>query len=240
MSIRHGLLALLEHGPRYGSQLRTEFESRTGATWPLNVGQVYTTLGRLERDGLVGQSGEDGAGHALYAITDAGRAELRTWFEKPVDRTSPARDELAIKLAMAVGAPGVDIRAVIQSQRRHTVKAMQDYTRLKAQALAALEDTASRERDDVAWLLVLEQLIFQTEAEARWLDHCESRLIRLSATAVAPAPTPAPSDTASASAAVEPGHGPGAPHAPGAGAGGGGEAGGSGGRRGARAGGRGR
>ncbi|WP_240981892.1 MULTISPECIES: PadR family transcriptional regulator [unclassified Streptomyces] len=185
MSIRHGLLALLEHGPRYGSQLRTEFESRTGSTWPLNVGQVYTTLGRLERDGLVTQNGEDGAGHALYAITDAGRTELRTWFEQPVDRTSPARDELAIKLAMAVGAPGVDIREVIQSQRRHTVKAMQDYTRLKAQALAALEGTGSRERDDVAWLLVLEQLIFQTEAEARWLDHCESRLIRLAATAPA-------------------------------------------------------
>ncbi|MFB6839034.1 PadR family transcriptional regulator [Streptomyces sp. NPDC056361] len=185
MSIRHGLLALLERGPRYGSQLRTEFESRTGATWPLNVGQVYTTLNRLERDGMVAQSGEDAAGHALYAITDNGRTELRTWFEKPVDRTSPARDELAIKLAMAVGAPSVDIRDVIQSQRRHTVQAMQDYTRLKAQALAAVESGGARERDDVAWLLVLEQLIFQTEAEARWLDHCESRLIRLSATAPA-------------------------------------------------------
>ncbi|KQX49542.1 MULTISPECIES: PadR family transcriptional regulator [unclassified Streptomyces] len=181
MSIRHGLLALLERGPRYGSQLRTEFESRTGSTWPLNVGQVYTTLNRLERDGMVAQGGEDTAGHALYAITDSGRAELRTWFERPVDRTSPARDELAIKLAMAVGAPGVDIRHVIQSQRRHTVQAMQDYTRLKAQALVAVESGGARERDDVAWLLVLEQLIFQTEAEARWLDHCESRLIRLSA-----------------------------------------------------------
>ncbi|MGW2299816.1 PadR family transcriptional regulator [Streptomyces sp. NPDC001809] len=183
MSIRHGLLALLERGPRYGSQLRTEFESRTGSTWPLNVGQVYTTLNRLERDGMVAQGGEDAAGHTLYTITDSGRAELRTWFEKPVDRTSPARDELAIKLAMAVGAPSVDIRDVIQSQRRHTVKAMQDYTRLKAQALIAVESGGARERDDVAWLLVLEQLIFQTEAEARWLDHCESRLIRLSTTA---------------------------------------------------------
>ncbi|MFD4373607.1 PadR family transcriptional regulator [Streptomyces sp. NPDC058486] len=226
MSIRHGLLALLEHGPRYGSQLRTEFESRTGSTWPLNVGQVYTTLGRLERDGLVGQSGEDGAGHALYAITEAGRAELRTWFEKPVDRTSPARDELAIKLAMAVGAPGVDIREVIQSQRRHTVKAMQDYTRLKAQALTALETGGSRERDDVAWLLVLEQLIFQTEAEARWLDHCEARLIRLSATATAPAVADAGSGAGARrglGARVgerEAGVGSGGP--PGAGAGGGG------------------
>ncbi|GAA2792366.1 PadR family transcriptional regulator [Streptomyces showdoensis] len=192
MSIRHGLLALLERGPRYGSQLRTEFESRTGSTWPLNVGQVYTTLARLERDGMVGQDGEDEAGHALYAITDKGRGELRAWFENPVDRTSPARDELAIKLAMAVGAPGVDIRDVIQSQRRHTVKAMQDYTRLKAQAITAVESGGARERDDVAWLLVLEQLIFQTEAEARWLDHCESRLIRLSAVSAVSAGSAAP------------------------------------------------
>lgn len=175
MSIRHGLLALLERGPRYGSQLRTEFESRTGSTWPLNVGQVYTTLSRLERDGLVVQDGEDDQGHALYSISDGGRTELRDWFETPVDRSSPPRDELAIKLAMAVGAPGVDIRAVIQSQRHHTVRAMQDYTRLKAQALADVPGN----RDEVAWLLVLEQLIFQAEAEARWLDHCEARLVRL-------------------------------------------------------------
>lgn len=88
---------------------------------------------------------------------------------------------------MAVGAPGVDIRAVIQAQRHHTVKAMQDYTRLKAQAL----DSGPADRDEVAWLLVLEQLIFQAEAEARWLDHCESRLVRLAAAATTdPAPAP--------------------------------------------------
>ncbi|WP_046777691.1 PadR family transcriptional regulator [Streptomyces yangpuensis] len=202
MSIRHGLLALLERGPRYGSQLRTEFESRTGSTWPLNVGQVYTTLARLERDGLVAPDGEDAAGHTLYAITDTGRAELREWYERPVDRANPPRDELAIKLAMAVGSTGVDIRAVIQSQRHATIRAMQDYTRLKATALAALESGQARERDDVAWLLVLEQLIFQTEAEARWLDHCEARLVRLSLTAdrraAAPEPPQAAADDAPA------------------------------------------
>ncbi|ATZ25733.1 PadR family transcriptional regulator [Streptomyces lavendulae] len=193
MSIRHGLLALLERGPRYGSQLRSEFESRTGSTWPLNVGQVYTTLSRLERDGLVAPGGEDAAGHTLYAITDTGRSELREWYERPVDRTNPPRDELSIKLAMAVGAPGVDIRAVIQSQRHATIQAMQDYTRLKAQAITAIEGGRADERDDLAWLLVLEQLIFQTEAEARWLDHSESRLVRLAARAAAePAPPAAP------------------------------------------------
>jgi DNA-binding PadR family transcriptional regulator len=199
MSIRHGLLALLEQGPRYGSQLRTEFESRTGSTWPLNVGQVYTTLGRLERDGMVQQGGEDSAGHTLYAITDKGRAELRAWFRTPVDRNSPPRDELAIKLAMAVGAPGVDIREVIQSQRHHTIQAMQDYTRLKAQAL----DPGPADRDEVAWLLVLEQLIFQTEAEARWLDHCESRLVRLALSAERSAEETT-GGTAAATGAAEP------------------------------------
>jgi DNA-binding PadR family transcriptional regulator len=182
MSIRHGLLALLEQGPRYGFQLRTEFESRTGSTWPLNVGQVYTTLSRLERDGLVVPDGEDEAGHALYAITEGGRAELRDWFASPVDRANPPRNELAIKLAMAVGSPDVDVRAVIQAQRVHTIKAMQDYTRLKAQAMEAMaRGEATPDRDDVAWQLVLDQLIFQAEAEARWLDHCETRLVRLAA-----------------------------------------------------------
>ncbi|MEU3046929.1 PadR family transcriptional regulator [Streptomyces sp. NPDC006984] len=217
MSIRHGLLALLEPGPRYGSQLRSEFESRTGATWPLNVGQVYTTLNRLERDGMVVQEGADEAGHALYVITEQGRSELRAWFATPVDRANPPRDELAIKLAMAVGTPGVDIRAVIQSQRHHTVKAMQDYTRLKAQALAAIEGGGSTERDDVAWLLVLEQLIFQTEAEARWLDHCETRLIRLSAEA-GPAGPDAPGAAAdaggTATARTRPGDGAAEPAVP--------------------------
>jgi DNA-binding PadR family transcriptional regulator len=182
MSIRHGLLALLEPGPRYGYQLRTEFEARTGATWPLNVGQVYTTLGRLERDGLVRPDGEDGEGHVFYAITDQGRDELRSWFSSPVRRDNPPRDELAIKLAMAVTVTGVDVSAVVQRQRAHTIRALQDYTRLKARALAAAEAPAAgdggTESQDLAWLLVLDQLIFQAEAEVRWLDHCETRLVR--------------------------------------------------------------
>ncbi|MFC5662451.1 PadR family transcriptional regulator [Kitasatospora misakiensis] len=178
MSIRHGLLALLDQGPRYGYQLRSEFEARTGATWPLNVGQVYTTLARLERDGLVVPAGEDEEGHQFYAATDAGRAELRAWFDTPVPRTNPPRDELAIKLAMAVTVPGVDVPAVVQGQRRHSIKALQDYTRLKARALAGESRPGGPEQPgaDLAWLLVLEQLIFQTEAEVRWLDHCETRL----------------------------------------------------------------
>jgi DNA-binding PadR family transcriptional regulator len=170
MSIRQGLLALLEHGPMYGYQLRAEFESRTGGTWPLNVGQVYTTLARLERDGLVAPAGEDDEGHVFYALTDAGRADVVAWFTTPVRRESRPRDELAIKLALAVTVPDVDVRAVVQTQRTDTLRALQDYTRLKRTSEGA----------DLAWLLVLESMIFQAEAEVRWLDHCEARIARAS------------------------------------------------------------
>lgn len=168
MSIRSGLLALLEQEPMYGYQLRAQFEARTGATWPLNIGQVYTTLGRLERDGMVAADGQDEAGHVYYAITGAGRAEVASWFATPVERSTPPRDELAIKLAIAVTVPGVDVQAVIQRQRTATVRALQDYTRLKQSDAAA----------DLAWLLVLDSLVFSAEAEVRWLDHCEARVAR--------------------------------------------------------------
>jgi DNA-binding PadR family transcriptional regulator len=172
MSVRNALLALLEPGPRYGYQLRAEFEHRTGGTWPLNVGQVYTTLSRLERDGLVEGRGADGEGHVMYAVTAAGRDEVVSWFTSPVARTQPPRDELAIKLALAVTTPGVDVGEVIQKQRAATMSAMQDYTRLKRQAGVA------HEGDDLAWGLVLDSLVFTAEAEIRWLDHCEARLRR--------------------------------------------------------------
>jgi DNA-binding PadR family transcriptional regulator len=171
MSVKQALLALLEQEPMYGYQLRVEFEQRTGTTWPLNVGQVYTTLTRLERDGLVAGTGEDADGHVIYRITDSGREAVAAWFTTPVARTQPPRDELAIKLALAVTVPGVDIGTVIQQQRSATMTALQDYTRLKRQA-------TGDEPADLAWSLVLDSLVFAAEAEVRWLDHCEARLRR--------------------------------------------------------------
>jgi len=185
MSVKQALLALLEQGPMYGYQLRAEFEQRTGSTWPLNVGQVYTTLTRLERDGLVEGGETDTEGHVVYRVTDAGRAEVATWFTTPVPRTQPPRDELAIKLALAVTVPGVDVGAVIQQQRSATMAALQDYTRLKRTA----PDPAGR-REDLAWSLVLESLVFAAEAEVRWLDHCEARLRRAAAERSVPAAAP--------------------------------------------------
>lgn len=171
MSIRHSLLALLEQKPMYGYQLRTEFEQRTGGAWTLNIGQVYTTLTRLERDALVTSAGADAEGHVHYAITDAGRAEVEAWFGAAVPRETPARDELAIKIALAVSLPGVDAVSILDHQRVATMRALQDYTRLKPTADAQTSV-------DLAWGLVLDSLIFAAEAELRWLDHCEIRVRR--------------------------------------------------------------
>jgi DNA-binding PadR family transcriptional regulator len=153
----------------YGYQLRVAFEESTGGTWPLNIGQVYTTLSRLERDGLVRPLPENDGGQRPYEITDAGRDELTMWFATPVSRSDRPRDELTIKLALALTTPGIDIRAVVQTQRSATMRTLQEYTRLKAR---------SDERSDLSWRLVLDSMLFQAEAEVRWLDHCEASLVR--------------------------------------------------------------
>src|SRR3954464_10895297 len=170
MPIRRGLLSLLARGPMHGYQLRSEFDAATGATWPLNIGQVYTTLSRLERDGFVEPLDVSVEGRLAYRITDAGREELSNWFAQPVARESRPRDELAIKLALALTTPGVDLHKVVQVQRTQTLRSLQEYTKLKANA-----DPIA----DAAWLMVLEAMIFQAEAEVRWLDHCETRVALL-------------------------------------------------------------
>jgi DNA-binding PadR family transcriptional regulator len=152
----------------HGYGLKTEFEAATGDVWPLNVGQVYTTLARLERDGLVAAEA-DADGQKVYEITEAGRGELGRWFETPVPREMIPRQELAIKLVFAMRSGVADVAAVVQRQRVATVRALQDITRLKA---------AAESSGDLAWLLMLDALVFQAEAEARWLDMCEARLAR--------------------------------------------------------------
>jgi DNA-binding PadR family transcriptional regulator len=169
MAIRQGLLALLDEGPAYGYQLKAAFEERTGSTWPLNIGQVYTTLARAERDGLVVPRDADDQSRVVYEITEAGHEAVADWFTEPVAREVARRDELAIKLALAVASPGVDVVAIVQAQRGETMRTLQQLTRLKRDA---------DEDADLAWQLALDRMIFDTEAESRWLDHCEARLLR--------------------------------------------------------------
>ena len=172
MSVRHAMLALLSEGPKYGLQLREEFEARTGDVWPLNVGQVYTTLQRLERDGLIAASPGEGPQEQNfqkpYRLTDDGACELARWLRTPPDLGSPPRDELVMKVLVALRLPGTDVREVIQAHRRYLVELMQQWTRVK-------ENGAE---DDVSLGLAVDAELFRLDAVVRWLDAAESRIRR--------------------------------------------------------------
>ncbi|KQZ05124.1 transcriptional regulator [Microbacterium sp. Root53] len=168
MSVRQSLLAILDQGACYGYQLRAEFERRTGSTSPLNVGQIYNTLERLERDGLVARGEADEHGHVYWRITDTGRIEARDWLDSPVLRAPGARDELAIKLALAATLPGVDVGVLIRRQRQATLAHLR---RLREPRPAPRSGP-----EELAGSLVVDHLAFQAEAELRWLDHVEERL----------------------------------------------------------------
>jgi DNA-binding PadR family transcriptional regulator len=167
MSVPHALLALLSEGPKYGLRLQNEFEARTGEVWPLNVGQVYTTLQRLERDGLV-ETDDAQAERAQkrYRITSDGERELAEWLRTAPDLVPPPRDELVIKVLVALQIPGIDVHEIVQAHRRHVIEVMQRYTRIKA---------AARE-DDVAVALVADAELFRLEGIVRWLDAADVRL----------------------------------------------------------------
>ena len=179
MSVRHAMLALLSEGPKYGLQLREEFEARTGEIWPLNVGQVYTTLQRLERDGLVESDGSGEAGPQKgFRITAEGEQELASWLRTPPDLSSPPRDELVMKVLVALHVPSADVHAVIQAHRRYLVELMQQWTRIK-------EDAPD---DDLALLLAVDAELFRLDSVVRWLDAADSRIRRTPVTRAATAP----------------------------------------------------
>jgi DNA-binding PadR family transcriptional regulator len=167
VSVRHALLALLSEGPKYGLRLRQEFESRTGEVWPLNVGQVYLTLQRLERDQLIESNGAEKDGpQKRFRITAAGADELATWLRTPPDMTTPPRDELVMKVLVAMRAPGVDVADLLQVHRKHIVELMQRYTRIKAESSPG----------DVSLALVADAELFRLEGVVRWLDAADARL----------------------------------------------------------------
>ncbi len=171
MSVRHALLALLSEGPKYGLRLQQEFEERTGEVWPLNVGQVYITLQRLERDGLVESDAGGGAG-------------------PPAGDIPPPRDELVIKIMISLRVPGADVHDIVQVHRRHMIELMQRYWRLKAEAA----------EDDIGLALIADAEMFRLEGIVRWLDAADTRLklhpapdpAGLPAAAAAPAPVRRP------------------------------------------------
>lgn len=165
MGLKEGLLCLLAVGDNHGYGLKGELEATTADTWQVNVGQVYTTLQRLERDGLVVHS-TVGGGRIVYSLTNEGHNAAMEWIGESVDLAVAGRDELSLKILMAMRSGIEDPRRVIERQRGSTMMLLQDYTRLKT------EDPGG----DFGWQLYLDRLIFSAEAELRWLERVEGRL----------------------------------------------------------------
>jgi DNA-binding PadR family transcriptional regulator len=160
MTVKYSLLALLAESPATGYALKQRYEERTGALWPVNIGQVYKTLSRLEQAGLVAHA--DGDENALFQLTESGRSELAEWLVEPVPVVG-LRDELVVKVLLALGTPGVDSGAVVQHHRRAVIEQTQQITR-------------TRQDDDLTWTLLVDSLVLRLEAAMRWLDRCEARL----------------------------------------------------------------
>lgn len=154
MTVRQALLAILDQGACYGYQLRAEYARRTAAE--VNVGQVYTTLERLERDGLAASQGADERGHVYWAITEQGRGHVREWF---ASASLPAgRDELAHKVALAATLPGIDAEELIATQRKAAVSRIE-----------SVEEFSSS-GGDVAEAIVRAAQRARARAEIEWLD----------------------------------------------------------------------
>ncbi|HEX6239032.1 MAG TPA: PadR family transcriptional regulator [Acidimicrobiales bacterium] len=161
MTVRSSLLALLAEAPATGYGLKQRYDERTGALWPVNIGQVYKTLRRLQEEGLVSRHGGDSA---PYELTAAGRRDLSEWLTEPVPPVAD-RDELTVKVILACATPQIDAVEVIQRHRSALVEELQQVTRSRG---AADENTT--------WLMLTDALVLRIDAAIRWLDRCEARL----------------------------------------------------------------
>jgi len=170
VSIRYALLVLLSEGPRNGRQLREALGTNPGRTCPSGpppAAQVDTTLGRLERDGLVesGVAGTDGP-EKEFRITAGGERELAGWLRTPSDLATWPHDELTAKILVALRVPGTDVHEIVQVHRRGLVELMQQWTRIKRDEAGA----------DLRLALAIDAQRFRLDSVIRWLDAADGRL----------------------------------------------------------------
>jgi DNA-binding PadR family transcriptional regulator len=161
------LLGLLDAEPRYGYELKAVFEQFLGGTWPLNIGQVYTALARLEKEGLVECQVVPQdllPDRKVYALTEKGRADLRDWLDKPDTGPVSLRDSFFLKIAIAS----------LNGDRPHDL-----INRQREQHLTALAELGRLQHDPnlhPATGLLLEGALLRLEADLKWLDVCEERV----------------------------------------------------------------
>lgn len=160
MSVKHSLLALLYEKSRHGYELKTGFEALVQGMWPLNAGQVYTTLDRLERDLLIESPGHDKKDRKLYTNTQAGKEELWSWLEKPVER-SLLKDEFYFKFLCASHVSYENKQNMIKNQKEAMLKDVLHLTQLRKQMSKSGNETMK---------MLVEGALLHLEADIKWLD----------------------------------------------------------------------
>jgi DNA-binding PadR family transcriptional regulator len=163
MSLKFGVLGLLAEEPLHGYEVRSRFEAMLGGSWEVNIGQVYATLQRLERDGLVRAAGERGdRGKLAYEISEQGRATLGAWLTQPVEGPQQLREDFSLKLLLANRLADGDLRPLLAQQKRGYLQRMRDLNRLEARA--------QRDgRRDLARLV--RGALLHAEADLKWIDE---------------------------------------------------------------------
>ncbi|WP_101256855.1 PadR family transcriptional regulator [Streptomyces barkulensis] len=168
MSIGHTLLGLLEAGPRHGYDLKRAFDERFGHDRPLHYGQVYSTMSRLLKNGLVEVEGvEPGEGpeRKRYAITDAGVTDVAGWLGRPEKPEPYLQSTLYTKVVLAL-LTGRDAGELLDVQRSEHLRLMRELTRRKRNG-------------DLADQLICDHALFHLEADLRWLELTAARLDQL-------------------------------------------------------------
>ncbi|MFF5634168.1 PadR family transcriptional regulator [Streptomyces sp. NPDC012825] len=168
MSIGHTLLGLLESGPRHGYDLKRAFDERFGHDRPLHYGQVYSTMSRLLRNGLVVVDGVEAGGgpeRKRYAVTEAGVTDVARWLATPEKPEPYLQSTLYTKVVLAL-LTGRGADGILDAQRAEHLRLMRELTR--------------RKRDgDLADQLICDHALFHLEADLRWLELTAARLDRL-------------------------------------------------------------
>jgi DNA-binding PadR family transcriptional regulator len=163
MSLRYGVLGLLSEQPLHGYQVRSRFEDMLGGAWDVNIGQVYSTLQRLEREGMVRAVGVRGdRGRLVYDLADLGRSELGSWLARPDSGPQQLRQEVYVKLLLAARVANGGLHELLSKQKRAYLQRLRD--------IASLEERARSEgKDDLA--LLLRGALLHTEADLKLIDE---------------------------------------------------------------------
>ena len=174
MSVKYALLGILAKDQKHGYDLKEAFEESVGDFWTVNYGQIYRTLDRLERDGLVEwheEPQERRPDRKVYRITPKGISELRVWLTQPVTGPRPLRDELFVKMLFLLPHDRRAILELIAQQKNVYLAQMQRLTNRKFE----LSQRSDRNKQLVNELL-MDAALFHAEADVRWLDHCAQKL----------------------------------------------------------------